>query len=83
VLDDAITQGAERDARAAEVVPRFLIRDLTLERIARLLLKEICEPGPDSSLSADVTRARPGRAPDCRAFQSETKSEEAPPCARG
>jgi AraC family transcriptional regulator len=54
VLAEAITQGAERDARSAELVPRFLIRDLALERIAHLLLKEICEPGPDSRLSADV-----------------------------
>jgi AraC family transcriptional regulator len=54
VLAEAITQGAERDASSAEIVPRFLIRDLALERIAHLLLKEICEPGPDSRLSADV-----------------------------
>jgi AraC family transcriptional regulator len=54
VLAEAITQGAGRDARSAELVPRFLIRDLALERIAHLLLKEICEPGPDSCLSVDV-----------------------------
>jgi AraC family transcriptional regulator len=54
VLEEAVTQGIERDARSAELVPRFLIRDLTLERIAHLLLREICEPGPDSGLSADV-----------------------------
>jgi AraC family transcriptional regulator len=54
VLEEAITQGAEREATSAELVPRFLIRDLALERIAHLLLREICEPGPDSRLSADV-----------------------------
>jgi AraC family transcriptional regulator len=35
-------------------VPRFLIRDLVLERIADLLLREVAEPGPDSGLSADA-----------------------------
>jgi AraC family transcriptional regulator len=51
VLDAAID---ERTQRSAEIVPRFLIRDLVLERIADLLLKEVCEAGPDSALSADV-----------------------------
>jgi AraC family transcriptional regulator len=54
VLADVIAEGAQRDPRSAELVPRFLIRDLALERIAHLLLKEIHEPGPDSRLSADV-----------------------------
>jgi AraC family transcriptional regulator len=54
VFAEAITDGAERDARSAELVPRFLIRDLALERIAHLLLNEIREPGPASRLSADV-----------------------------
>jgi AraC family transcriptional regulator len=54
VLEDVIAEGAQRDPRSAELVPRFLIRDLALERIAHLLLKEIREPGPDSRLSADV-----------------------------
>jgi AraC family transcriptional regulator len=54
MLEEVVTQGVERDAKSAELVPRFLVRDLALERIAHLLLKEICEPGPDSRLSADV-----------------------------
>jgi AraC family transcriptional regulator len=54
MLEDVITEGAGRDASSTELVPRFLIRDLDLERIAHLLLKEICEPSPDSRLAADV-----------------------------
>jgi AraC family transcriptional regulator len=54
VLEDVIAESAESDARSAELVPRFLIRDLALERIAHLLLKEICEPSPDSRLAVDV-----------------------------
>jgi AraC family transcriptional regulator len=54
VLDQAVEDGADRDARSAEIVPRFLVRDLILERIAHQLLKEICEPRPDSRLSAET-----------------------------
>jgi AraC family transcriptional regulator len=54
VLEEAVTQGPGREAAWAELVPRFLIRDLALERIAHLLLREICEAGPDTGLSVDV-----------------------------
>lgn len=53
VLNAAIEE-VGRDLRSAEIEARFLIRDLVLERIADLLLKEVVEPGPDSGLSADA-----------------------------
>jgi hypothetical protein len=40
VLNAVVEEGAGRDRRSAEIMPRFLIRDLVLERIADLLLKE-------------------------------------------
>jgi AraC family transcriptional regulator len=54
VLDEAIENDANRDPRLAEILPRFLIRDLVLERIAHQLLREICEPRPDGRLAADA-----------------------------
>jgi AraC family transcriptional regulator len=54
VLDDAILDGADRDPRLAEILPRFLIRDLVLERIAHQLLREICEPRADGRLAAEA-----------------------------
>jgi AraC family transcriptional regulator len=54
VLDEAIEDGTDRDPRLAEVLPRFLVRDLVLERIAHQLLKEISEPSADSQLAAEA-----------------------------
>jgi AraC family transcriptional regulator len=50
VFDRAIAEGVERSRGAVEIAPKFAIRDLVLERIAHLLLKEISEPGPASRL---------------------------------
>jgi AraC family transcriptional regulator len=49
----ALEEGAGRDAGAVEVEPKFVIRDLVLERIAHQLLKEISEPGAASRLVTD------------------------------
>lgn len=46
----AVEEGAGRDPRSAEIAPRFVIRDLVLERIAHRLLQEISEPGAASRL---------------------------------
>lgn len=52
-LDKAIEDSTGRDPQSAEILPRFLIRDLVLERIAHQLLREICEPHTDSRLAAE------------------------------
>jgi AraC family transcriptional regulator len=54
VLDQAVEEGIDRDPRSIEIVPRFLIRDLVLERIAHQLLREISEPRPESALAAET-----------------------------
>jgi AraC family transcriptional regulator len=54
VLEEAIEENVDRDPRGIEVVPRFLIRDLMLERTAHRLLREITEPRPESRLAAEV-----------------------------
>lgn len=46
----ALEEGADRDPRSVQIAPRFVIRDLLLERIAHHLLKEISEPGAASRL---------------------------------
>jgi AraC family transcriptional regulator len=46
----ALEEGAGRDPAAVEIDPKFVIRDLVLERIAHRLLKEISEPGAASRL---------------------------------
>ena len=48
----AIEEGAGRDPETVEIAPRFVIRDLVLERIAHRLLKEISEPGAASRLAS-------------------------------
>jgi AraC family transcriptional regulator len=50
LFDDAIEQCSGRAAASVEIVPRFVIRDLVLERIAHQLLGEISEPRPDGRL---------------------------------
>ena len=54
LLEQAILEGTGRDPRSTEIVPRFLIRDLGLERIAHHLLREVCEPGAETALKIDL-----------------------------
>jgi AraC family transcriptional regulator len=54
LLDQAVEDGVDRDPRSVEIVPRFLIRDLVLERTAHQLLGEISEPRPESRLAAEA-----------------------------
>jgi AraC family transcriptional regulator len=54
LFDQAVEDGIDRDPRLVELVPRFLIRDLVLERIAHQLLREIVEARPDGSLAAEI-----------------------------
>jgi AraC family transcriptional regulator len=54
LLDRAIQEGVDRDPRLVEIIPRFLVRDLILERSAHQLLKEIAEPRPESALAAEA-----------------------------
>jgi AraC family transcriptional regulator len=46
----AVEEGADRDPRSVEIEPKFVIRDLVLERVAHRLLQEISEPGAASRL---------------------------------
>lgn len=54
VLDQAVEESMDREPRSVEIVPRFLIRDIVLERIAHQLLREIAEPRPESPLAAET-----------------------------
>jgi AraC family transcriptional regulator len=54
MFDRAVEEGPDRDPRSVEIVPQFLIRDLTLERIAHQLLGEISAPRPGSRLCAET-----------------------------
>jgi AraC family transcriptional regulator len=54
LLEAAIEESVERDPRGVEIVPRFLIRDLVLERTAHSLLREITEPRPESRLVGEA-----------------------------
>jgi AraC family transcriptional regulator len=51
LFDRAVHECVDRDPDHVEIVPRFIIRDLVLERIAHRLLKEITEPGATRLLS--------------------------------
>lgn len=44
----------DRDSRLVEIVPRFLIRDLVLERAAHQLLREIAQARPGGHLAAEA-----------------------------
>jgi AraC family transcriptional regulator len=57
VFNRAVEEGADRDARSVEIIPRFLIRDLVLERIAHQLLGDIIRPDAISRLRVE-TRAQ-------------------------
>jgi AraC family transcriptional regulator len=54
LLAEAIEESAGRDPRGVEIIPRFLIRDLVLERTAHRLLREITEPRPETRLTAET-----------------------------
>ncbi len=54
LLDQAVEDGIDRDPRLVEIVPRFLIRDLVLERGAHQLLREIAQPRPGGRLAAEA-----------------------------
>jgi AraC family transcriptional regulator len=56
LFDQAIGAGAERDPAFVEVVPRFVIRDLVLERIAHRLLKAIAEPDASRLLTEEIAQ---------------------------
>ena len=54
LLNQAIEERTNRDAKSVDIVPQFVIRDLVLERIAHQLLKEISEPSPGSGLFTET-----------------------------
>ncbi len=54
VLDRSIAEGAARDSRSVEIIPRFIVRDLVLERIAHQLLREIAYPESGGRLRIDA-----------------------------
>ncbi len=54
LFDQAVEDGMDSDPRLVEIVPRFLIRDLVLERAAHQLLREILERRPDSRLASEA-----------------------------
>lgn len=54
VLDRAIEERAGRDPRSVEIIPRFVIRDLVLERIAHQLLGEVTRPQAANRLRVDT-----------------------------
>jgi AraC family transcriptional regulator len=56
LFDRAVEEGADRDPSHVEVVPRFVIRDLVLERIAHRLLKEIAEPSASRLLTEELAQ---------------------------
>jgi len=56
LFDQAIGAAAERDPAFVEVVPRFVIRDLVLERIAHRLLKVIAEPDANRLLTEEIAQ---------------------------
>lgn len=54
LIDQAVEDGMDRDSRLVEIVPRFLIRDLVLERAAHQLLREIRQARPGGRLAAEA-----------------------------
>jgi AraC family transcriptional regulator len=54
LLDQAVEDGMDRDSRLVEIVPRFLIRDVVLERAAHQLLREIAQARPGGRLAAEA-----------------------------
>jgi len=56
LFDEAVVMAADRDPAHVEVVPRFVIRDLVLERIAHRLLREIAEPDASRLLTEEIAQ---------------------------
>jgi AraC family transcriptional regulator len=56
LFNRALEEGVDRDPAHVEVVPRFVIRDLVLERIAHKLLREICEPRAGRLLTEELAQ---------------------------
>ncbi len=56
VLNQSIAEGAARDPGLVEIIPRFVVRDLVLERIAHQLLQGIAYPQRGGRLCVE-TRA--------------------------
>jgi AraC family transcriptional regulator len=54
LFERAVEDGVDRDPRSVEIVPRFLIRDLVLERTAHQLLREIVTPRRHGRLAAEA-----------------------------
>jgi AraC family transcriptional regulator len=52
-LETAIEAASGRSPASVEIVPQFVIRDLTLERIAHQLLSKIFDPAFDSKLRTE------------------------------
>ena len=53
VFEDAVEQRTGKPANATEIIPRFVIRDFELERIAHHLLGEVSDPRPDGGLRVE------------------------------
>jgi AraC family transcriptional regulator len=56
LFDQAVEVAADRDPALVEVLPRFVIRDLVLERIAHRLLKAIAEPDANRLLTEEIAQ---------------------------
>ena len=56
LFDRAVEEDVDLDPARVELVPRFIIRDLVLERIAHSLLKEIFEPGATRLLTEEFAQ---------------------------
>ena len=56
LFDRAVEEDVDLDPARVEIVPRFVIRDLVLERIAHRLLKEIFEPGATRLLTEEFAQ---------------------------
>ena len=54
LFDRAIQESLDRDPRSVDIVPKFVIRDLMLERIAHELLLEIADPRPGGRLRLET-----------------------------
>ena len=50
MFDRAIEESIDRDPKSVDIIPKFVIRDLMLERIAHELLREIADPQPGGRL---------------------------------
>jgi AraC family transcriptional regulator len=50
VLDRVISESTHRDPQSIEIVPRFAIRDLIIERAAHQLLRELVRPEPGAAM---------------------------------